>query len=205
MSRDLALLDEGQPTCRLYEWSGFWVTLGRFQQASRDLLDPSGHPWVGRPTGGKAVLHGNDWTVALAVPLNHLATPEWPMEKLGRSVRQVYRRLVAPLIAALRDCGLPAVLAEDSAFVGGPRVADCFAHVSANDIVDSRTGAKLCGCALKLSPDNVLLQASIPKGPPLVPAREVLQGGEDLETLAWDFEKFPVSLAKTMRINPFSS
>ena len=38
--------------------------------------------------------------------------------------------------------------------------------------MDERTGVKVCGCALRMTDRTVLLQASIPVGPPLIdPAR----------------------------------
>src|SRR5687768_7523544 len=58
--------ERGEFSLRFYSWDGPWVTLGRFQDPARDLLDPSLVPWVVRPTGGKAVLHGHDLTVTLA-------------------------------------------------------------------------------------------------------------------------------------------
>ena len=49
-----------------------------------------------------------------------------------------------------------------------PRSADCFATVSPNDIVHPATGQKVCGCAMRLTDRAVLVQASIPAGPPMV-------------------------------------
>lgn len=204
MQRDLALLSGLTPACRVYSWVSFWVTLGKFQSAERDLVDLTRVPWIQRPTGGKAVLHGNDWTVAIALPLQSLASDEWPVDRLARAVRQVYRLSVPPLITALNLCGVPATLAENAGHTGAPRVADCFAHVSPNDIVDAQTGAKICGCALKLTPEAVLLQASIPIGPPLKPASQVLKGAEDVVVPTWNHQAFPEAIeAASMRF--FSS
>lgn len=170
MSRDaelLALAEQGSPGARVYTWEDAWVTLGMFQNPVTDLLPGAPVRWVMRPTGGRAVLHGHDVTVGLAVPLD-------AMNATSRSVRVVYRALVAPLIAALRACGTPAELGENTRFVGNtPRSADCFAHVSANDIVDERNGIKVCGCALRLTDRAALVQASIPAARPLVDPRSV--------------------------------
>lgn len=51
---------------------------------------------------------------------------------------------------------------------GRPKTEDCFAHVSPNDIVAPQTGQKICGCALRMYPNAILLQASIPIAEPLV-------------------------------------
>lgn len=114
------------------------------------------------------MLHGHDLTVATACPLDRLGAS-------SRRVRAAYRAVVAPIVEGLRAAGIPAALGEDTPFGRrtGPKSADCFAHVSANDVVDARTGLKVCGCALRLTEQAVLLQASIPLGPPLVDPRRI--------------------------------
>jgi len=168
MARDVVLLDaaeNGTPACRVYGWDGPWVSLGRFQNEETAVLASSSVPCVLRPTGGKAVLHGHDVTVGLAAPLSAIGLEEGDHV----SVRQVYRRIIGPLISALRACGVPAALGEQTPFVrGAGKTADCFAHVAPNDVVDERTGRKVCGCALKVTSRAVLVQASIPAGEPLV-------------------------------------
>ncbi len=163
MAADVALLahaHQGEATLRFYTWDGPWVSLGRFQNPQDDLLDPSLVPWVMRPTGGKAVLHGHDLTVTLACPHTDLG------------VKQVYRMLVHPLVKGLRLAGQLAALGEETAFVGKGTTADCFRHASANDVVDPSTGRKLVGCALKVTRTTALAQCSIPLSMPLIdPAR----------------------------------
>lgn len=173
MRLDAALLDaadSGEAAWRVYAWNGPWVTLGRFQTAERDLRENCPVPWVVRPTGGRAVLHGHDVTVGLALPFSFFAVPGEDPAKLARSVRRAYRAVAEPLILALRASGVPAALGEATrwATAGTGRSADCFAAVSAADIVDERTGQKVCGCALRLTERAVLAQASIPAGRPLV-------------------------------------
>src|SRR4051812_23191761 len=115
MERDIRLLDSaenGVAGCRIYTWDGPWVSLGRFQSPDRDLVDPERSNWVMRPTGGKAVLHGHDVTVGLAVPLRLL-------DLTGqRSLKAVYRLVIGPLVEGLRACGIPARLAEETQFSG---------------------------------------------------------------------------------------
>ncbi len=173
MGRDveaLARAEAGIASARVYGWDGPWVSLGRFQQPARALRSPDRVPWVMRPTGGKAVLHGHDVTVGVAAPLASLGLKESEF----RSVRAAYRQVIRPIVQALRACGVPAVLGEETPFVrAAGKTADCFAHVAPNDVVDERTGAKLCGCALRLTSSAVLVQASIPAGPPLVSPSEL--------------------------------
>lgn len=170
MARDAALSEE-RVVARVYTWEGPWVSLGLFQQSEADLRPDCPIPWVKRPTGGRAVLHGHDVTIGLSVPFVAIdATVD-----LSRSVRRAYRAVTAPIIAALKASGVPACLGEDLPVrqPSGPRSADCFAAISANDIVDRTTLQKVCGCALKLRMHSVLLQASIPAGRPLVDPSEV--------------------------------
>ena len=195
----LASAEKGAAGCRVYSWVGPWITLGMYQNAQRDLIPDTEVPWVMRPTGGKAVLHGHDITVGFAMPLDLLASSDTPVEKLERSIKHVYRAMAAPMITALRASGLPAALGEDTRFVGrGPRVADCFAHVSANDIVDERTGMKVCGCALKVTHAAALVQASIPAGKPLVDPARVIVGGKALVSAKWECDRFAEELRNAL-------
>ena len=172
MSRDAALFslaELGQPGGRVYGWTGACVSLGRFQVRERAVLACS-LPTVQRPTGGKAVLHGHDVTLGLALPLVWLG-----LDSAGRrSVAQVYRAIAGLVVPCLQEAGVTAELGENTRFVrDGRHFSDCFAVVSPNDIVDPVTGQKVCGCALRIGDSAVLLQASIPAGPPLVDPRSI--------------------------------
>jgi lipoate-protein ligase A len=164
MARDVEILaraEHGGVHARVYTWDGPWVSLGRFQRPERALKSPIDH--VVRPTGGKAVLHGHDFTVSIAANLGTLGIEG------SRKVATVYRAVVGPLVRALNASGMEAVLAERTDYVrNAGHTADCFAHVSPNDVVDPATGEKVCGCALRVTESAVLLQASIPVSKPLV-------------------------------------
>ncbi len=163
MVRDLALLERGQLAWRVYEWDGPWVSLGRFQTADSAILPAAPVQSVARPTGGRAVLHGHDVTVGLAMPLVAME---------ARNVKAVYRRAIAPIIEALRACGVDAELGEGRA-ANVKLSADCFAAVSPNDVVLAGTGQKICGCALRVTETTALVQCSIPTREPLVDPRLV--------------------------------
>ena len=152
----LARAEEGTATLRIYSWERPTVSLGR-RQSPEDVAELfPGLPTVGRPTGGGAVLHGHDLTVALALPLELLGVRP-------REVRETYRRMVAPLAEALEACGLPCGLAEDRA---SEESADCFAGTGRMDLLDARTGRKIVGCALAATRGAALLQASAPASEP---------------------------------------
>lgn len=197
MARDIALFagaEGGRPGCRLYSWDGPWVSLGRFQRPEDALVDLERTRWVMRPTGGKAVLHGHDLTVGLALPLASIGD----QGRLSRSIKTVYTLVAQPIVQSLRGCGLPAILAAETPFANrGRRVADCFAHVSPNDIVDERTGLKVCGCALQLSRSAVLVQASIPAGQPLVEPASVIPLAQPVN-FDWDPTEFGPRLERAL-------
>ena len=196
MSLDVGLLEQaehGAVAGRVYSWRGPWVSLGKFQHPEIDLILPIPH--VMRPTGGKAVLHGHDATIGLAAPLALLGCS-------ARDVKKAYRCIGKPIVEALRACGINAVLAEETRFVGaGFKTADCFAFNSPNDIVDEATGKKVCGCALLLTQSSVLLQASIPNGKPLVDPRSVLREASDYVGPEWDSSGLADSLEHALRYN----
>lgn len=202
MDRDASLLhhaEKGEGGCRVYSWSGPWISLGNMQRAERDLLVSNPVPWVMRPTGGKAVLHGHDVTVGLAMPLALIAKEGETVEQLSRSVKTVYRWVAGPIVEALNVCGVRAKLAEETAFVKqAGKTADCFAHIAPNDIVDERLGIKVCGCALRLTSSAVLVQASIPNGQPLVDPRLIFAQPSVLAAPAWSAIEFAESLQKAI-------
>lgn len=202
MARDLALLSalaDSHATARIYRWAGPWISLGAFQREDREILGGCRVPMVRRPTGGKAVLHGHDVTLGLAARLESLL-PGVPAGIRDRAVKRAYRALAVPIVAALRQCGLDASLAEETPFVrAGARTGDCFAHVSPNDIVDSKTGVKVCGCALSLAGGAVLLQASIPCSEPLVDPSTVFPTPHAASVQSWEPDQLVDALSDVWR------
>lgn len=176
MATDSTLLEsirQGQSpaTLRLYEWSAPALTYGLGQRLPDKLIAACNSlsiPAFQRPTGGKAVLHGHDLTLALAFSPTFLFEPTQRV-----SPRRVYDVLTDQLIEAWQHVGIRAVRGTDSApdpqsmADGG----DCFATPALSDLVDLYTGAKLMGCALRVKQDGVLLQASIPLREPIVDTR----------------------------------
>ncbi len=157
LDRDaLRRAEGGEASLRVYRWNRPTVSLGRSQRPEDVAAIFPDLPTVPRPTGGGAVLHGHDLTVALALPLDLLGVRP-------KEVRETYRRIVAPLADALDACGLFCWLAEDRATEAGP---DCFAGAGRMDLLHAKTGRKVAGCALATTRSAALLQASIPAGAP---------------------------------------
>lgn len=184
MARDIELLSEaewGVAAARLYGWDGPWVSLGRFQNPGLDLKPGCPVPYVMRPTGGYGVLHGHDVTIGAAWPLGSFRAGGF------RDLRSVYRACVAPIIGAMRCCNVRAVLGEQMLDEPNRRiVGDCFLTASKNDLIDSESGQKVCGCALKVTRNGVLLQASIPIEEPWVRPSSIFQEVATVRTLPVD-------------------
>ena len=91
------------PTLRLYGWQPFCLSLGYGQRiAEADMAALKGRGWdmVRRPSGGKAILHGDELTYSLSLPLSH--------ELARGDVVTSYRRISAGLAAGLEILGLSA-------------------------------------------------------------------------------------------------
>ena len=179
MGRDFALFEayergEIPPTLRVYEWASPAITYGYAQRLPERLVRSAQSlsiPLFRRPTGGKAVLHGHDLTIALVsrTPMPSDSANAPPRARLYP--RQVYLYLAPALVEAFRQLGIPAVLG--SAPAPNPLSVDdggdCFATPAFTDIVHAETGIKLMGCALRVSESSFLMQASIPLRLPDMP------------------------------------
>ncbi len=110
------------PTLRLYQWDRPHLSLG-YLQSAREGVDLGacrrlGVPIVRRPTGGRAVLHAQELTYSVAVPLDGF----WR----GLPVVDTFRRLCQGLIAGLRRLGLPAEMGETATGGRDCRGQACF-------------------------------------------------------------------------------
>lgn len=193
----LARAEAGEASLRIYRWDRPTVSLGRRQRPEDVAAFFPGLPTVARPTGGGAVLHGSDLTVALAVPLPLL-------EVRPRELRATYRRLVGPLAEALGACGLPCALAEEREGREEEGHADCFAAAGKMDLLHELIGEgslrkKIGGCALAATRDAALLHASIPAQP--LPTWLSIDDeiAERYSNPVWDAAHFPHALAAAWR------
>lgn len=185
MARDLALFESFErgeilPTLRVYEWASPAITYGYAQQLPERLIQAAqelGIPLFRRPTGGKAVLHGHDLTLALvgSVPTSPRGTSTEVLPRTRLYPRQVYLHLVPALLEAFRQVGIPATMGNAPAPdpLNMDDGGDCFATPALTDIVHAETGVKLMGCALRVSERGFLMQASIPLRPPAVPVEAI--------------------------------
>jgi len=139
------------PTLRLYGWEPFCLSLGygqRTRDVDLDALAARGWDLVRRPTGGKAILHGDELTYSLCLPVNH------PLA--GGDIVESYRRISVGLLRALEILGLAAdAPRQDEQLRGADLGPICFEMPSHYEI--SVKGRKLIGSA-QLRRKGALLQ-----------------------------------------------
>ena len=163
MAVDEALLlsyEAGQspPTLRVYTWFSPTLSLGYAQNVEKEVdvaaCRQHGVTLVRRPTGGRAVLHDQEATYSVVMPLR-LADRE-------ASITEHYHRIGLALAAALRHAGLAVRLERPSVLSAAPRSASpaCFAAMSRYEL--SATGRKLVGSAQKRGRRSLLQHGSIP-------------------------------------------
>lgn len=143
------------PTLRFYAWAPPCVSLGRHQPLA--AIDTArcralGYDIVRRPTGGRAILHTDEFTYsAIAAP------DQPPMQGL---VLDSYLRLSQGLVAGLARLGIVAEPAPAAVRAGPNASAACFEVPSAHELVAA--GRKLLGSAQSRRAKVVLQHGSLP-------------------------------------------
>lgn len=126
------------PVLRFQSWEPPAVSLGRFQDiAELDLEECAarGIDVVRRPTGGKALLHLDDFTYSVILPPTYPLPPDLP---------GCFRRISGGIARALEKMGLHATIGEEPGSAYRKRAA-CFASANAADL--KVNGRKICGSA----------------------------------------------------------
>lgn len=130
-----------------------------------------------RPTGGGLVDHRNDWTFCLVIPRGHAL--------FDAPATQAYRDVHAALAAAMQTLGQPVALQDKRhPTEEGPTI--CFERPELYDVLNTATGLKIAGAAMKRNKNGLLLQGSIEKS---------RVGAIDWEQFQ---EHFETELAKTL-------
>lgn len=180
MAIDEAILRELQqggqdtrPTLRLYGWKRQSVSLGYFQNVAADVNIPfcrrNDIPIIRRPTGGKAVLHGDDITYAVIARENDRLFPGGLM-----GTYKVISRCIA---AGLEKLGVRADMAEEGRSFGGDDFqAFCFSAPSQHELLVEKR--KICGSAQVRSKGAFLQHGSLLMSfDPLQTCRALLPSG----------------------------
>jgi lipoate-protein ligase A len=168
MGLDEALLKSlgPHPTLRTYRWEPATLSLGYFQAVSREAVRPfveAGHGLVRRPTGGRAIFHGDELTYAVVCPAGEAGVP--------RDAVGAYRVLHGVIVRALASLGVEAELRGERSLLSDTDDTDelfCFYRSTAFDLAAS--DRKLVGSAQRRTRRGFLQHGSIPAGAnPLTP------------------------------------
>jgi lipoate-protein ligase A len=165
------------PSLYLYRWREPTLTLG-YSQPAEGVLDleaarRAGVPVVRRPTGGRAILHADEWTYAAVVPLDDPA--------LGGGLSQSVSRLVDVVARALAELGVDAAPVGRAAARRAERAGlgaepACFALAVGYEL--SVAGRKLVGSAQRRLTRALLQQGTILVGPGHERLADLLAAGE---------------------------
>jgi lipoate-protein ligase A len=142
------------PTLRVYGWEPLCLSLGYGQRAGDadlDRLAANGWGIVRRPTGGRAILHGDELTYSVSLPADD--------ELAQGDVVESYRRISEALMAALQRLGLSP--ASEKQAKGNRSVGPvCFEVPSHYEITAG--GKKLIGSAQVRRKTGILQHGTLP-------------------------------------------
>jgi lipoate-protein ligase A len=143
------------PTLRLYAWTPACLSLGygqRAREADAGRLAERGWSLVRRPTGGLAILHTDELTYSLALPLNDSLA--------SGGIVESYQRISTALLAALETLGAqPRAEPKDRDAAPNPSPV-CFETPSHYEITVS--GRKLVGSAQARKGGGLLQHGTLP-------------------------------------------
>lgn len=160
MALDQALAEacaagDAPPTLRFYRWEPPAVSLGRHQAISdidETVVQANGYEIVRRPTGGRAILHTDEFTYSVTAPDSE--------PRVQGSVMEAYLRLSEALLTGLHRLQVPADKAAGDVRAGPDVSAACFEVPSAYEITAG--GRKLMGSAQSRRAGYVLQHGSLP-------------------------------------------
>ncbi len=160
--RALALASgEAKPMLRLYSWKPYAVSLGAHQRSSdidERACERQGIEIVRRPTGGRAIVHANELTYSVVLPLTTSSAPK-------RSAHDIYRDVHILLLRGLHTLGATMLDFEKKQpdfrahYKSGTVAMPCFASSARFEIV--RGAQKVVGSAQKIYGNVVLQHGSI--------------------------------------------
>jgi lipoate-protein ligase A len=154
MAFDHALADGLPPFCgivRIYRWAPPTVSFGRNEPAlglyDQDAAAAEGLAFVRRPTGGRAVLHADEVTYAVAVPVGAFG-----------GLRDTYLQINRGLVGGLAGVGLSVEMAGGIASLP-PDAGPCFQAPVTGEVMIG--GRKLVGSAQVRMGRNLLQHGSV--------------------------------------------
>ena len=165
MARDEALsrtVSAGQqpPTLRLYGWQPPFISLGlsqRINTVNEAHCKEDGVGIVRRATGGLAILHTDELTYCIALPIKHAIAEG--------DVMTSYRRIAKAIIRALQLLDVANAHADAVAKADKAKTPVCFEAPSDYEVMSAPAthgGKKLVGSAQWRRVDGVLQHGSLP-------------------------------------------
>jgi lipoate-protein ligase A len=153
------------PTLRVYGFVPPCVTIGLSQKMDEQVvssIESQGIDVVRRPTGGRAVLHLNDFTYSF---VGCDTTKDGGF--LSTSVTESYRQICEGLMAAFAELGIRTEIGASG--VAYRHLQDCFMATAGSDL--QHDGTKLIGSAQVRRRGGVLQHGSVPlnQDPALMP------------------------------------
>ena len=153
---------KGEKFLRLYRWNPYCISLGAhqsFDDININLANSDNLDVVKRPTGGRAILHAEELTYSVVLPLNDGFTPKETYLKVSRALvfgLSNYHSLLGKLDLQAQQPDFRKLLKK-------PEGKLCFASAAKNEITYS--GKKLVGSAQRKLGDIILQHGSILCGP----------------------------------------
>ncbi|PKL81521.1 MAG: hypothetical protein CVV24_14845, partial [Ignavibacteriae bacterium HGW-Ignavibacteriae-3] len=157
MELDLELARDCKPDeafFRTYRWNPYCISLGanqKFEDIDKSKTDRDGIDFVKRPTGGRAILHAEEITYSVILPLNYEFSPREIYFKVSKALirgLEIYNPLLAKSEMESHQPDFPKLLEESSGVL-------CFASSARNEVMFN--GKKLIGSAQRKL-NNVVLQ-----------------------------------------------
>lgn len=161
MNFDLSLVEKvkssGNSFLRFYQWQPFAISLGYHQKIDSinlELCKKDSIDVVRRPTGGRAILHADELTYSVVIPLE------------SNSPHEIYHKINLALIegfhtydARLENVELEKAQVDFKNFYKSSRSIPCFSSSARNEI--KFQNKKLVGSAQRVINDVILQHGSI--------------------------------------------
>jgi len=160
MAVDAAILDavsqeKVAPTLRFYAWEPLCLSLGygqRYREVDENGLQKNGWHVVRRSTGGQAILHGDELTYSVTLPMGHPLTQG--------DITESYRKISLALLRALTYLGLSPRADRQDDLPKGAKGAVCFEVPSHYEVTVN--GKKLLGSAQMRRKSGLLQHGTLP-------------------------------------------
>ncbi len=162
MDIDLSIaknLSPNEAYFRLYRWKPFCISLGANQNESdinQEKTKQDNIEVVKRPTGGRAILHAEEWTYCSMIPLTINLTPHQIYEKISLALIRGLVQYESKLKELLQ---LEEIQPDFKGLLKQPIGTLCFASTAKSEI--KYNGKKLVGSAQRKLGNAILQHGSV--------------------------------------------